>query len=83
MQDPQQHSLALFRAYPGLAETLGWVPLANLPTPVEPMRKLAEELDEGVIDAVLADAGWKYVSADFWEASDEAPEESMERTVWW
>ncbi len=46
-------------------------------------RLLAEELEEGVIVAVLADAGWKYVSADFWEASDEALEESMERTVWW
>jgi cysteine synthase len=44
-------------------------------------RKLAEELDEGVVVAVLADGGWKYLSADFWEASD--VERSMERTVWW
>ena len=36
-----------------------------------------------MIVAVLADGGWKYLSADFWEASDEALEESMERTVWW
>jgi cysteine synthase B len=44
-------------------------------------RKLAEELDEGVVVCVLADAGWKYLSADFWQAAD--VERSMERTVWW
>jgi [CysO sulfur-carrier protein]-thiocarboxylate-dependent cysteine synthase len=44
-------------------------------------RKLAAELEEGVVVAVLADGGWKYLSADFWEAPD--VERSMERTVWW
>jgi cysteine synthase B len=44
-------------------------------------RKLAAELDEGVVVAVLADGGWKYLSAGFWEAED--VERSMERTVWW
>jgi [CysO sulfur-carrier protein]-thiocarboxylate-dependent cysteine synthase len=44
-------------------------------------RKLAAELDEGVVVAVLADAGWKYLSAPFWEAAD--PERSMEEAVWW
>jgi [CysO sulfur-carrier protein]-thiocarboxylate-dependent cysteine synthase len=44
-------------------------------------RKLASELDEGVVVAILADGGWKYLSADFWEAED--VEQSMERTVWW
>jgi cysteine synthase len=44
-------------------------------------RKLAEELDEGVVVAILADAGWKYLSADFWDAAD--VEQAMERTVWW
>jgi cysteine synthase/molybdopterin converting factor small subunit len=44
-------------------------------------RKLAAELDEGVVVAVLADGGWKYLSASFWEAPD--VERSMERTVWW
>jgi cysteine synthase len=44
-------------------------------------RKLAAELDEGVVVAILADGGWKYLSADFWEAED--VERSMERTVWW
>jgi cysteine synthase len=44
-------------------------------------RKLAAELDEGVVVAILADGGWKYLSADFWDADD--VEEAMERTVWW
>ena len=44
-------------------------------------RNLAEELDEGVVVAILADAGWKYLSADFWDADD--VEQAMERTVWW
>jgi cysteine synthase len=44
-------------------------------------RKLARELDGGVVVAVLADAGWKYLSAGFWDADD--VEASMERTVWW
>jgi cysteine synthase len=44
-------------------------------------RRLAAELDEGVVVCVLADAGWKYLTADFWDAED--VEESMERTVWW
>jgi [CysO sulfur-carrier protein]-thiocarboxylate-dependent cysteine synthase len=44
-------------------------------------RKLADELDEGVVVCVLADAGWKYLSADFWKSSD--VEQSMESTLWW
>jgi cysteine synthase len=44
-------------------------------------RRLAAELDEGVVICVLADGGWKYLSADFWDATD--VEESMGRTVWW
>jgi [CysO sulfur-carrier protein]-thiocarboxylate-dependent cysteine synthase len=48
---------------------------------VDVARRLAAELDEGVVVAVLADAGWKYLSADFWDAPD--VERSMERTVWW
>ena len=43
--------------------------------------KLARERDDGVVVCVLADAGWKYLSADFWDADD--VERSMERTVWW
>jgi cysteine synthase len=44
-------------------------------------RKLAAERDEGTVVAVLADGGWKYLSADFWDAED--VESSMERHVWW
>jgi [CysO sulfur-carrier protein]-thiocarboxylate-dependent cysteine synthase len=44
-------------------------------------RRLARELDEGVVVTILADGGWKYLSADFWHADD--VEASMERTVWW
>jgi [CysO sulfur-carrier protein]-thiocarboxylate-dependent cysteine synthase len=44
-------------------------------------RRLAAELDEGVVVAVLADAGWKYLSAPFWDAAD--PEPQMEEAVWW
>src|SRR5436190_14027389 len=44
-------------------------------------RKLAAERDQGTIVAILADAGWRYVSADFWDADD--VETAMERTVWW
>ena len=44
-------------------------------------RKLAAELAGGVVVTIFADAGWKYLSADFWEAED--VEQAMERNVWW
>jgi [CysO sulfur-carrier protein]-thiocarboxylate-dependent cysteine synthase len=44
-------------------------------------RKLAAEREVGTIVAILADAGWRYVSAGFWDADD--VEAAMERTVWW
>jgi [CysO sulfur-carrier protein]-thiocarboxylate-dependent cysteine synthase len=44
-------------------------------------RRLAEELDEGVVVCVLADGGWKYLSAAFWAAED--IEAAMERQIWW
>jgi cysteine synthase B len=43
--------------------------------------RLAEELEEGVIVCVLADGGWKYLSADFWDAAD--VDRTMGRSVWW
>jgi cysteine synthase len=43
--------------------------------------RIADELDEGVIVCVLADGGWKYLSADFWDAADVEP--TMDRSVWW
>jgi cysteine synthase len=41
-------------------------------------RRLAEELDEGVVVCVLADGGWKYLSAGFWQG-----EEIDESKLWW
>jgi [CysO sulfur-carrier protein]-thiocarboxylate-dependent cysteine synthase len=43
--------------------------------------RLADELDEGVVVCVLADGGWKYLSAGFWDADD--VDDAMERSVWW
>jgi cysteine synthase len=43
--------------------------------------RLAGDLDEGVVVCVLADGGWKYLSAGFWDAED--VEEAMRRSVWW
>jgi cysteine synthase/molybdopterin converting factor small subunit len=42
-------------------------------------RLLADELEEGTIVCVLADGGWKYLSADFWTEGAE----SMEDRLWW
>jgi cysteine synthase B len=50
---------------------------------VHAARKLAAELDDGVVVAILADAGWKYLSAPFWEADAEQVEAGMERELWW
>jgi cysteine synthase B len=44
-------------------------------------RRLAEELDEGVVVCILADGGWKYLSADFWDALD--ADSAMEHGHWW
>jgi cysteine synthase len=41
-------------------------------------RRLATELEEGVVVCVLADAGWKYLSADFWQDG-----ELDESKLWW
>ena len=42
-------------------------------------RRIAAELPEGaVVVAILADGGWKYLSADFWSG-----EEIDEGTLWW
>jgi cysteine synthase B len=43
--------------------------------------RLAAELEEGIVVCVLADGGWKYLSAGFWEAED--VDRAMERSVWW
>jgi len=41
-------------------------------------RRLAGELDEGVVVCVLADGGWKYLSAGFWQG-----DEIDESKLWW
>jgi cysteine synthase len=41
-------------------------------------RRLASDLDEGVVVCVLADGGWKYLSAGFWQG-----EEIDESKLWW
>ena len=46
-------------------------------------RQLAEELDEGVVVAVLADGGWKYLSAEFWTEPAGDAGRSMEDRIWW
>jgi hypothetical protein len=32
---------------------------------------------------VLADGGWRYLSADFWRLPDSELEQAMEGHVWW
>jgi cysteine synthase len=71
-------SVAALRA---LLETEGIFGGVSSGAVIHVARKLAEELDEGVVVCILADAGWKYLSADFWGADD--VEESMERSLWW
>jgi cysteine synthase B len=44
-------------------------------------RRLAEELDEGTVVCVLADGGWKYISASFWD--EPAGGDELDRTIWW
>jgi cysteine synthase B len=46
-------------------------------------RQIAAELDEGIVVAVLADGGWKYLSADFWTQPLGDVGESMEDRLWW
>ncbi len=46
-------------------------------------RQLAAERDEAVVVCVLADGGWKYLSADFWDAPADEAGPSMEDRLWW
>lgn len=51
---------------------------------VEVGRKVAAELPDGAaVVCVLADAGWKYLSADFWTRPLDQVEETMGNRVWW
>ena len=42
-------------------------------------RRVAAELEDAVVVCVLADGGWKYLSADFWTEGTG----SMEDRLWW
>ena len=44
-------------------------------------RRIAADLEEGVVVAILADAGWKYLSASLWDVDD--VEGEMEADLWW
>jgi cysteine synthase B len=46
-------------------------------------RLVAEEMEEAVVVAVLADGGWKYLSADFWTKPEGEVGAAMEDRVWW
>ena len=46
-------------------------------------QRLAARLEAGTVVCILADAGWKYLSADFWDAAAEDVESIMESRVWW
>ena len=45
-------------------------------------RLIAEELEDAVVVAVLADGGWKY-SADFWTKAEGEVGPAMEDRIWW
>jgi [CysO sulfur-carrier protein]-thiocarboxylate-dependent cysteine synthase len=64
-----------------LLETEGLFAGVSSGAVVHVARRLAEELSEGVVVAILADGGWKYLSAPLWEAAD--VERAMEHAVWW
>jgi [CysO sulfur-carrier protein]-thiocarboxylate-dependent cysteine synthase len=46
-------------------------------------RLIAEEMEEAVVVAVLADGGWKYLSADFWTKPEGEVGPAMEDRIWW
>jgi [CysO sulfur-carrier protein]-thiocarboxylate-dependent cysteine synthase len=46
-------------------------------------RLLAEDLADAVVVAVLADGGWKYLSADFWTKAEGEVGPAMEDRIWW
>jgi cysteine synthase/molybdopterin converting factor small subunit len=50
---------------------------------IDVARKLAMELDSGTIVTVLADGGWKYLSAEFWTQPIDEVAGAMEDRVWW
>jgi cysteine synthase B len=45
--------------------------------------RIANRIDRGTIVMVLADAGWKYLSAAFWTAPKESFGAMSEDQLWW
>ena len=45
--------------------------------------RLADELDEGVVVCVLADGGWKYLSADLWMRDLDQLSDELESSLLW
>ncbi len=45
--------------------------------------RMARECEQANIVTLLADGGWKYMSARLWTADVPRLEEEMERSVWW
>ena len=45
--------------------------------------ELTAELEEGVVVAILADGGWKYLSSGVWEHSPGELDVAMEDRLWW
>jgi cysteine synthase len=65
----------------GLLDTEGIFAGVSAGAVVHVALKLAAELDEGVVVCVLADGGWKYLSASFWD--EPTGGEELDRTIWW
>jgi cysteine synthase B len=46
-------------------------------------QRVAAEMDDGSVVVLLADGGWKYLSAGLWDRDLDALEADMERQVLW
>jgi cysteine synthase B len=66
----------------GLLEREGILAGVSAGAVIHVARRVAAELPAGSnVVAILADGGWKYLSADFWKSAD--VEQAMARTLWW
>ncbi len=46
-------------------------------------RRVASELEDGDVVALLPDAGWKYLSTEAWAPDLEIAEKRVQETLWW
>ena len=80
--DQSREKIDLLRTYGSDVRVVPAVAFTNPQNYYHVARRIAEELPEGsTVVAVLADGGWKYLSAAFWRSSE--VEESMASTLWW